>query len=197
MIRKEGVRNKERSDKKRDVRPTIASDLYDFISDLSYVTNTPIKKVSEHLCIEGMKSKRVVEHISQHLRRPYVHGNTFYQGFLDRKPYKPSDDHNEKRKRLGTVRFNSHDYENLSSLSYALDINISSGVGLILAISAKDIDIINNYILNTVNYTLDENKKRVLKNLYKYVYYKSPFKNSISLLDIASYIYNKILGKEK
>ncbi|MDV2888137.1 hypothetical protein RYX45_23525, partial [Alkalihalophilus pseudofirmus] len=71
---------KTRSDKKRDVKPTVSSNLRDCIYRLSYITQTPVKDVVEILCEKGLKSRKVVEYLSQYFRRDFQFINTLFIG---------------------------------------------------------------------------------------------------------------------
>ncbi|AIE58946.1 hypothetical protein [Bacillus methanolicus] len=73
-----------RSDKKRDVKPTITIQLKECIYRISYITNTPVKDVAETICEAGLVSRKVMDYLSQHFRRPVRLKNTLYMGDLDR-----------------------------------------------------------------------------------------------------------------
>ncbi|MDA6082696.1 hypothetical protein OSJ97_24410, partial [Escherichia coli] len=69
MVRGTGVVAKDRktrSDKKRDVKPTISIDLKNCIYRLSYITNTPVKDVIETICEKGLQSRKVMEYLSEY-----------------------------------------------------------------------------------------------------------------------------------
>ncbi|MGN7183209.1 hypothetical protein ACTHRJ_20485, partial [Cytobacillus kochii] len=83
---KEGEKKKRqtRSDKKKDIKPTISIDLKNCIYQLSYVTNQPVKDIVEILCEKGLQSRKVMEYLSQYFRRDYQFFNTTFFGQLER-----------------------------------------------------------------------------------------------------------------
>ncbi|WP_245579618.1 hypothetical protein [Alteribacter aurantiacus] len=74
---------KVRSDKKRDVKPTIPFQLRECIYRLSYITNRPVKDVAEAICLYGLASKKVMEHLSKNFRRDFMGESTLYVGDLE------------------------------------------------------------------------------------------------------------------
>ena len=72
----ETKKRKVRSDKKRDVKPTISSNLKHCIYRLSYITSTPVKDVAETLCEKGLRSRKVMDYLSTYFRRDLKFANT-------------------------------------------------------------------------------------------------------------------------
>ncbi|MCM3176307.1 hypothetical protein [Cytobacillus horneckiae] len=54
----EEKKRKTRSDKKKDIKPTINIKLHECINRLSYITNTPVKDVGVHICMAELESKK-------------------------------------------------------------------------------------------------------------------------------------------
>ncbi|MCJ7992628.1 hypothetical protein MUB15_31250, partial [Priestia sp. OVS21] len=71
----EEKQRKVRCDKKRDVKPTIPIHLKECIYRLSYITNTPVKDVTESICISGLKSPKVMDYLSHYFRRGFSFEN--------------------------------------------------------------------------------------------------------------------------
>lgn len=178
---KEVSNRKERSDKKRDLKPTVPIQLYNCISDLAYIGSIPIKDTVEYLCIEGIKSTNVIEVISKYFRRGYLHKSTIYYGD-DSIEVKRYIVRKMATKRIST-RLTKHDYENIHSLSNALDYTPSSTGSILLEYSIRDSTIIDKF-LKEYSYNLDEQRKKVLKNLLKILRKDNPFRQDISFMEI-------------
>ncbi len=71
---------KRRSDKKRDVKPTIDVNLKDAIYRLSFVTRSPVKEVCEELCLYSLNNRKIRDNISVYMRRDIRLGSTFFNG---------------------------------------------------------------------------------------------------------------------
>lgn len=177
---------KVRSDKKRDVKPTISIHLKDTIYRISYITNTPVKDVAESLCIHGMASKKVMDVLSLNLRRSIRLGNTMYMGELSR----PSL---QRRGPAGecdriSFRLKQADYENLSTLAFGLAVTPSRAGALLLDASIRDKDFINSYFEGYLNKQLDDCRMAELKAVLKYLNKNNPYEEEISWGMLLAYI---------
>lgn len=133
MNREVGVMTKERktrSDKKRDVKPTISVDLKNCVYQLSYITNTPVKDVVEIMCEKGLQSRRVLEYLSKNFRREFQFMNTIYMGDLGRESLQRKYQ-SGKNERI-TTRFTQDTFEIIKKLSDALDVTPSKATALLL-----------------------------------------------------------------
>lgn len=184
-MREEVRKRKERSDKKRDIKPTVPLHLHNCLSDLSYVVNQPIKDVAEFICLEGMQSHRVIEHISPRFKRDYQLNNTHYIGDRNLEHNRYIIRKEKVRKRV-SIRFTKEFYEQIDTLSFSLDLTPSSATSVLLEASIKDINIIDS-LLKPYTHRLDENKKRVLKDVIKYVRRDNPYIQSVGFMDIVRY----------
>lgn len=178
-MKNEGRERKVRSDKKRDVKPTIPVQLYECVNRLSYVTNTPIKNVGELICKKGLYSTFVMEHLSDHFRRDYwTNNNTMYIGNLDHSPYSAPKGIPKQRM---TMRFTQRDHDKLARLAYSLDLTVSSATGLLLDASVKNTDIVNAFISSYVKKELDPNRMKQLREVLKFINQNNPYKKEITL----------------
>lgn len=177
---REGNR-KVRSDKKIDVKPTVAVDLYNCIDDISYLTLKPMKDVCEELCLIGLESYRVLESMSKHFKRDFKINNTVFIGYDDNIPYKLPK--YAKKTRIST-RFTQTEHNTIYDLSYALGISVSLTTALLIERTLKHPDLIKDY-LDTIVGELDmyynERKIQALKNIYKYVRTNNPYTHDISI----------------
>lgn len=185
---------KVRSDKKRDVKPTVSIDLYETISRISYITNQPIKDITEYLCIRGLHSHKTIEVLSSKFRRDYSFKNTVFIGNLDTTTNRVIRILGEKRRI--TIRFTQDIHDKINELAYALDLTISSTTALLLDTAVKNNDIIESLFAKFVVSTLDPNRKQQLKEVLKYIRRDNPYNNNeeITLGRLISYIVEEMRG---
>lgn len=190
------VNRKTRADKKIDVKPTVDVQLYECVSRISHITNTPIKNVGELFCKNGLYSKKVIDHLAKQFRRDYRYHNTLHMG----NPELLS----ERRKKKSfettriTMRFPQDTYNDLAELAYALDMTISSTASLLLHASVQNTDIVNEYISNYVEDTLDENRKKQLKLVLQFIRKENPYEyDEITLSQLISYIMDNFMDKSR
>lgn len=184
---------KIRSDKRRDVKPTITIPLYECVSRLSYVTNTPMKDVGELICKKGLYSAVVIEHLSEFFRRDYwANNNILYTGDPTRDTYKIP--RGIEKRRL-SIRFLQRDYDKIARLSYSLDLTISSTTALLLEYSIKNTDIVNAYISYYVQKELDKNRLKQLREVLKYINSNNPYEKEITLGAFVSMLMEEFRGR--
>lgn len=183
-------KRKIRSDKKRDVKPTISSNLKDCIYRLSYITNTPVKDVVETLCEKGLKSRKVIDYLSQHFRRNFQFLNTVFIGDFERESLQHKYQ-SGKNVRI-TTRFNANIYEDISSLSYALDVTPSKATALLLEASVRNTNILNAFVKTYLHGQVDNLRMKELKQVLKYINKNNPYKEEISWFTLLSMIFDDI-----
>lgn len=169
---------KERSDKKRDVKPTIPISLYETINRLSYVTNTPIKDVGVTICKRGLYSTEVIEYLSSFMKREYwANSSQLFVGDLGNQKFNfPKD----IQKRRMTMRFSQKEYDMLARFAYSMDLTISTATGALLYSSIKNSDVVSAFIGNHVKHKLDPVRAKQLKEIYRYMNQNSPYRESES-----------------
>lgn len=184
---------KIRSDKKKDVKPTIDLELYDCIARISHITSTPIKNVGETFCMHGLYSKKVIEHLSKKFRRDYKFETTIYIGDRDLQL-------GRTRKRGGenariTMRFSQNFYDDLSDLAFAMDTTISTAAGILLEAAVYNTDIVNQYVSAYVEKTLDKGRKKELELVLQFIQKENPYGEEVSLTQLISYVMDNFMDK--
>lgn len=190
-LKVESKTRKVRSDKKRDVKPTVHLSLYECVSRLSYITNTPIKDVAEYLCLSGLHSVAVIEDLSELFRRDYQFKNTLFIGEMN---------HTTKRvvrgagvKKRISIRFQQSAHDKIADLAYSLDMTISSTVSLLLDKSIMHTQILDRYITKHVTASLDPGRKKQLKEVISYIRKDNPHANEITLTRLIGYIIEEFM----
>lgn len=193
MNREVGVMTKERktrSDKKRDVKPTISVDLKNCVYQLSYITNTPVKDVVEIICEKGLQSRRVLEYLSKNFRREFQFMNTIYMGDLGRESLQRKYQ-SGKNERI-TTRFTQDTFEIIKKLSDALDVTPSKATALLLDASVRNTNLLNNFVKAYLYNHIDDNRMKELKLVLKYINKNNPYNEEISWLTLLSIIFEEI-----
>lgn len=157
---------KRRSDKKRDVKPTIDVNLKDAIYRLSFVTRTPVKEVCEELCLYSLNNRNIRDNISNYIRRDIRLDNTFFNGKRDRKemPIIASGD----SERI-SLRLTSEVHEMVNVLGYGLDCSVSKACALLLHQGMNDFEFVNEYVRKYLADSLDEHTLREVEKIVSYV----------------------------
>lgn len=191
------IERKIRSDKKRDVKPTVHVDLYDCISRISYVTNTPMKDVAEDICTRGLSSPIIIEYLAPKFRRNYYFkkNHTLFGNpnlVADRAIKKTGD-----RRRI-TMRFSQPVHDKIAELAYSLDMTVSSATALLLEASLQNIRFLEEYIEAHVDTMFNEQRKEELKLVFRYLKKDNPFEaDDFTFMEILGYFKHefKSVGK--
>lgn len=194
-MRLEERKRKVRSDKKKDIKPTISIDLREVVCRLSYITTTPIKDVGEFICEYGLKSKDVIDILANHFRRDLVVNSTCYVGDLERVSLQKIKI--EVPTERITIRFKSETYEKINALAYALDVTPSKATAVLLDISLKDSNVINSYIKSYLKETLDDKRIRELKKIIKFINEHNPYDEEFSWTEFMAYIFDGVKNQSK
>lgn len=194
-MRIEEQKRKTRSDKKKDIRPTITIHLKDTICRISYITTTPIKDVSEYICELGLSSKLVMDRLSEHFRRDLVFHNTCYVGNLEKTSL-------QRQKIIGptdrvTIRFKKESYEKIDALAYALDVTPSKATAILLEVSLTNSDIINKYFKAYLKENLDPRRMNELKKIIKYIEQNNPYQDEFSWSEFLLYLFDGMKGNTR
>jgi len=172
-------KRKLRSDKKREIKPTVPSQLYECFDRLSYITNTPIKDVGVVICKKGLYSTAVIEYLSNYFRRDYwASNNTMYTGNFDQSVCKIQKGIPKRRM---TMKFFQSDHDKIARLAYSLDLTVSSTAALLLETSVKNTDIVNAFISNQARNELDPKRMKQLREVVKFINKNNPYQQEISL----------------
>lgn len=186
-------KRKVRSDKKRDVKPTISVNLKECIYRLSYITNMPVKDIVESICDSGIRSRKVIDHLSQHFKRNLKFSNTLYIGDILRTPLHrltlPG-----KKERI-TTRLKDGDeetYDKIKQLAYALDCTPTTATAFLLEVSIKNTDYVNDQIKNHLQGQLDPGRIKELKAVLNYINKNNPYDEEISLSALIFYLLDEL-----
>ena len=158
-------KRKVRSDKKRDIKPTVNVHLKDSIYRLSFITTTAVKDVCELLVLNAFENEAIIQNTSNYFQRVVRIGHTLFVGSLQ----------NEKIARTIagetdriSFRVKQDLYEKIYALSYALDCSVSRVAGLLLYESITDADFVEKYMERYIN-SLDKSRKKELQQLLRYI----------------------------
>lgn len=187
---KESKKRKTRSDKKRDIKPTVSINLKNCIYRLSYITNTPVKDITETLCIKGIRSRKVIDYLSQYFRRSYDFRSTVYIGDLERESLQRKFQ-SSKNERI-TTRFTTDFYEEIVQLANALDVTPSKATALLLDASIRNTNLLDAFVKMHLHDHLDKNRMKELKQVLKYVNCNNPYNEQISWFSLFSFIIDEV-----
>lgn len=160
------VVRKVRSDKKRDVKPTINEDLKDAIYRLSYITQTPVKNVCEQLVQYTLNDRDIIGELSLKFRRDVRMGNTLFVGHKTVVPIPKRDNCISSRI---TLRLVEHDYELLTRLAYALDCRPTRVCAILLDAGMRDFRFVNNYVKRYLHGHLSDAHIKELREIVRYM----------------------------
>jgi hypothetical protein len=77
-------------------------------------------------------------------------------------------------------------YEKIDTLSHSLDLTPSSTTAVLLEASIKDIIIIDKLVKPHTS-TMDDSKKKTLKDVIKYVRRDNPYTQSVGFMDVVRF----------
>lgn len=176
-------KRKTRSDKKKDVKPTISIQLKDSVYRLSFITKKPVKDVCEELVLNSLYgNKEILKELSRYFKRTIQFNNTVFRGSLENKTI--YDVTGEENERISfRVTQSVHDF--LYDLSYVLACSISKVGAILIYESITDGPFIESYLQGYLN-SLDPSRKKELKQLIKYI--KTEIGEGYNLADLLSYL---------
>lgn len=184
---------KIRSDKKRDVKPTVPLSLKECVERLSYITSLPIKDICEDICESGLHNKIVIEYLALNFRRNYLFSNSTSNVFIGDLE-KPSIQ-NEKilgMKERITIRFKQATYEEINRLAYALDVTPTKATGLLLDSTIRNSDFINKFLEKHIIQKLDVGRQKELKAVLKFINKNNPYNKEITISALVAYYFDEI-----
>lgn len=165
-IERAGKSRLVRSDKKRDVKPTISLDLKDVLYRLSYITFSPVKDVCQEMAMLVLHDRYAIERLSKYFKRDLIIGNTMFVGNI-------ANETIEKRPKIRgervTIRFTQKEFESIALLSHALDCSASRTVAILLDMSTQYIKYVNAFIKRYLTEELNDTQMRELQAVLRYV----------------------------
>ncbi|MDN4075898.1 hypothetical protein [Fictibacillus terranigra] len=130
---------------------------------MSYITNTPVKDVAETICEKGLQSRNVLDYLSQFFRRDLQFLNTVYMGDWGRESLQKKMQ-SGKNERI-TIRFTPATYENIYSLSRALDVTPSKATALLIDASIRNTHLLNAFVKCYLHQHIDAARMKELKQV--------------------------------
>lgn len=199
-FREEGVRGmiklrKKRKDAKRDIRPTVHADLYECLTHVSYITCTPVKNVGEEIIEKGINNIQVLEYLSKYFQKDYWFNNRLFVGQGELGLERTIRVTGEKKR--VAMRFSQEVYDKIAELAYVMGLTVSSATHLILESSIKNSLILHEYVESYIDRTLDENRKKALKDVLKFINDNNPYEEEISLFALLGMIFNELVDDFK
>lgn len=178
-----------RSDKKRDVKPTIEDNLKECFFRLSYITHTPVKDVVASICKQGMRTKSVIDEISNYFIREYQFRNTYYIGDTNKKSLQRVVLDSPVRV---TTRLDQKTYLEIRSLAYALDVTPTRSLAILLEFSVKNIDVVDSFVRNYLKDEMDHRRMKELQEVFSFIKKNNPSENEISWFAFLSTILDDV-----
>lgn len=183
-------KRKTRSDKRTEIKPTISEDLKTCIYRLSYITNTPVKDVGEIMCVKGLKSRIILEYLSNYFRRDLQFSNTIFMGDDSRESIQRKRQPG-KQERI-SIRFKQSDYDNICKLAYALDCTPSKATSVLLDASVRNTQLLDAYVKKYLHQHIDDSRISELKKVIKFINKENPYSEQISWFTLFSIIIQDI-----
>lgn len=186
-------KRKVRSDKKREIQPTLPIDVFSCIHRLHKITDLPIKTIGEDVCLRGLQDKKIISKLSVHFRRDLQLDNTVYIGRVDQPPV-------ERRfkgmtKRI-SVRFYNVTYDNINALSYASDCTVARMCALLINECLTDADFVNGYVEGYLMHHIEGEQLNELRSLMK-ILNATDEEETISWARLLSYVMDETVVKVK
>jgi len=158
---------KVRCDKKVNIKPTVLLEIKAAISRLGDITDTPVKDIGEYLCKEALKSKDIINTMTEHLKRDIIIDNTLYRG--DRKNVSIN-----RRTESGdcdriTIRVTTDINEQIEDLAFALGCAKARACAVLIEKAINHYNIVDDFVRGFLEEGLDKHKMRELKKLMKFV----------------------------
>lgn len=132
---KKGAERKTRSDKKRDVKPTISILLKDEIFRLAFMLDTPAKDVAEYLTCLSILDREIADQLSPYFKRDVRLRNTVFFGSPENPSLREAD-FKGSTDRL-SIRFQPVNYENVHLMASTLDVTPSRATAILLGVGIK------------------------------------------------------------
>lgn len=155
-----------RSDKKRDVKPTIDLKLKDTLYRLSTLTFTPVKDVCPKLCMYVLNDRDSIVSLSTYFKRDLLFDNTLFRGHLSNKTI---DKNLKKRGERITMRLTNEEHYKVSLLAFSLDCTVSRATAILLELSMSHVKFVNMFVKNVLKYEISETQLKQFKEVLHFV----------------------------
>ena len=186
------AKRKVRSDKKRDIKPTISAALNECVHNLSYILNQPIKDIGEKIIMAAINSRECIESLSMYFKRDYRHDNTIFRGDLEAEVIQKRNIIQKERLHL---RFKACEHERISALAYSMDCSVSLATTMLLIAGIRNRDVFTQMVDSEVIRLLDPGRLKSLKMIQKYISKLND--EHISLFSLISYVAHEVVDTTK
>lgn len=183
-------KRKTRSDKKRDIKPTVTRELRDCIFRLSFITDTPVKDVIEEILISGSGRKKVMSYLSRYFLRDVRMANTLYMGNPNSVPVSKRM-LDGKGERIST-RVTESMHDSLSALAYAMGCSVSRACALLIDATVRDTDFVNEFAKEYIERNVDKSRMEELKKVLMYINAGNPFDERISWAGLLNHLIEEV-----
>jgi hypothetical protein len=93
-----------------------------------------------------------------------------------------------------TARFTQESYEDIYTLSSALDVTPSKATALLLDASIRNVNLLNAFVKVSLQQHLDEGRMKELKQVLKYINKNNPYNKEISWFTLLDLIFQDMKG---
>lgn len=157
---------KERSDKKREVKPLIPTEEKEKIHRIAHITDKAIKDVCEFLIVFLIRDIDTIDMLSKHFKRDIVIHKIYYMGDINvvtvSKRLKGETD-------TVSVKFKREDFEIISALAYALDCTPTRVTAILLEAALRNVKAVNKFIYDYMTEELSNVQMIKLRKVLSYV----------------------------
>lgn len=162
LRREVGSTRKVRTDKKRDVKPTISYYVKESLYDYSSIIEEPVKDAAEKLVEVGLKSETILL-----LFQPIMIGNYRLENrfFIGNRPL-PVKIYYRGATGKVTIKFNQETYEQLRNLAFAIGHPPTSTAALMIRKTLYSYDFMEYFIERHLDY-LDNRRKVELQRFLR------------------------------
>ena len=158
---------KTRSDKKKDVKPLVKTEVKESIQRISHITFMPIKDVCEFLTVYAANDRVTLDKLTKFIKRSVRIGNTFYNGDSEAQPItKRFSDSREKV----TIKFKRDDFERISTLAYAMDCTPTRATAIFLTQGVRNVGAVNAFVRKYLAEELSPRQVEELRQILTYTH---------------------------
>lgn len=187
-MKKIGEKRAPRIDKKRDVKPTIHSELKEMIYRLATITDVSVMDLVEEMTMHALKSKRILNSLSPHFVRDFNIDNTLYVGHRTAKRLGPSES-GINFVRVKT-RLSEQTFTTLSTVAYGLDVRPARACAILIEDAIHSEYFIDNYIKRYLKSNITDHQLLELKKIFEYINRDENF--NVSWANLLSYIVREV-----
>ena len=158
---------KTRSDKKRDVKPLVKSEVKEAVMRISHITFMPIKDVCEFLTVYAANDRNTLDRLTKFIKRSVRLDNTLYNGDSEAIPItKRFSDSREKV----TIKFKRDDFERISTLAYAMDCTPTRATAILLTQGIRNVGAVNAFVRKYLAEELTPRQMEELRQILSYTH---------------------------